>query len=140
VKRVLTTLITITLLAPIGAQALTHEQRTECRFRGVHKREPWEDYAIKRTARCGARAFGGSPSLDVRVLACEGGWEPEPSRTSIYHGPAQYLRSTYEAERASMPAIRRRWDLSRSVHSPRSNILLFTAWMAKRSTAPWACA
>lgn len=138
-------LLAITLLASTfgiahAQAATTPEQRQECRFRGVRKHEAWEDYAIKRTIRCSTRAIGGSVTHNMSTINCESGFEPHQERSATHHGPAQYLTSTYQSQRRQLPAIRHHWELSRSVYSVRSNVIMFVAWVYKRSYSPWSCA
>lgn len=128
--------------ADIGTakRSFTPEQRAECRYRGLDKAEAWADREMRRVIRCAARFYDGDAGYIIAIGNCESGLEREPDPSSIYHGPMQYLASTYAAQRSQLPAVTRRYEIPRQVHSVRGQLVLATAWITKRSASPWGCA
>jgi hypothetical protein len=94
------------------------------------------------TVRCIARKLdpiGGVPKA-VSVWRCEGGiGRAENPHSDPYHGPGQYLVSTFNSHWESQPAIRRGWDLVKDEHDMRSNMVMMIGY-ARRSWSPWSCA
>lgn len=103
----------------------------------------WNDecrgYSPAKTVKCAAVKFQ-PPGGMAQALSCwrdESGWGSEPSHSDAYHGPFQYLYSTYESQQDSMPNVVRWYDLSASVHDMRSNMMTAVAWAARHSWSPW---
>jgi hypothetical protein len=99
-------------------------------------------YSPEKTVRCAAAAFdpAGGAEKALSVWRCESNFGVEPPHTDAYHGPFQYLYSTYASQQGSMPDVVRWYDLSPAVHDVRSNILTAVAWAARNSWSPWGCA
>jgi hypothetical protein len=101
-------------------------------------------YSPEKTVRCAAVKFDppGGATQAISVWQCESnfGTEPSPGDGHIYHGPFQFLYSTYASQQASMPDIVDWNELSPAVHDMRSNILTAVAWAARNSWSPWSCA
>jgi hypothetical protein len=99
-------------------------------------------YSPEKTVRCAAVRFEpeGGQEKAVSVWRCESNFGTEPPHTDPYHGPFQYLYSTYEGQRAAMPDVVEWYDLSAAVHDMRSNILTAVAWAARHGWGAWSCA
>jgi hypothetical protein len=99
-------------------------------------------YTPAKTVRCAAVKFQpeGGMAKALSVWRCESGWGTEPPHSDAYHGPFQYLYSTYDSQQDSMPNVVRWYDLSASVHDMRSNMLTAVAWAARHGWGPWSCA
>lgn len=99
-------------------------------------------YSPEKTVRCAAETFRTSVDQALAVWRCESGWGVEPGGNTghVYHGPFQYLYSTYASQQSSMPDIVRWFDLSPAVHDVRSNILTAIAWASRHGWGPWGCA
>jgi hypothetical protein len=94
----------------------------------------------EKTVRCAADTFGVSEEQAVAVWRCESNFGIEPDHSDAYHGPFQYLYSTYASQQASMPDVVKWYELSPAVHDVRSNILTAVAWSARHGWGPWSCA
>jgi hypothetical protein len=94
----------------------------------------------EKTVRCAADAFGVSEEQAVSVWQCESNFGTEPPHTDAYHGPLQYLYSTYQAQQEAMPDVVEWYELSPAVHDMRSNILTGIAWAARHGWSAWSCA
>jgi hypothetical protein len=92
--------------------------------------------------RCAASRLqppgGAAKALDVWM--CESGTKYDPAGDHVYHGPFQYLRSTFQSQFQSIPDVTRWFELRFAVHSPRSNIVTAIAWAARHGWGPWTCA
>jgi hypothetical protein len=99
-------------------------------------------YSPEKTVRCAAVRFEpeGGQAKAVSVWQCESNFGTEPPHTDSYHGPFQYLYSTYERQREAMPDVVEWYDLSAAVHDMRSNILTAVAWAARHGWGAWSCA
>jgi hypothetical protein len=97
-------------------------------------------YSPEKTVRCAAAKFDTNAAEAVSVWQCESNFGIEPSHTDAYHGPFQYLYSTYESQQESMPDVVEWYELSPAVHDVRSNILTAVAWAARHGWGPWGCA
>lgn len=109
------------------------DDKDECRF-GIN---------AEQMVACAARRFEppGGIAQALSVWHCESGWAVEPPHTDPYHGPFQYLTSTFESQYDSLPDVTRWFELKRAVHDPRSNIVVAIAWAAhNNSWGPWSCA
>jgi hypothetical protein len=100
------------------------------------------DYSPEKTVRCGAVKFQppGGTDAALSVWRCESGFGTEPEHTDAYHGPFQYMYSTYEGQQSSMPDVVKWFELSPAVHDMRSNILTAIAWASRHGWGPWSCA
>ena len=121
------------------------EDRLETLADAVHDRAKDEKpdcrgLSPEKTVRCAAHTFGVSEEQAVSVWQCESNFGTEPPHTDAYHGPFQYLYSTYASQQASMPDVVDWYELSPAVHDMRSNILTAVAWAARNSWSPWSCA
>jgi hypothetical protein len=98
-------------------------------------------YSPEKTVRCAVVKFEpeGGQEKAVSVWQCESNFGTEPPHTDAYHGPFQYLYSTYEGQRESMPDVVEWYELSAAVHDMRSNILTAVAWAARHSWDAWSC-
>jgi hypothetical protein len=140
-KLLLTTVLTAgLLLMAVPAQALPRD--AQCRYQQL-ERASWTHTEVVKTTRCAADFFGNRN--DIRYVLsignCESTLTAEKVRHSTsYHGVFQYHKSTFHSQLRDMGAVRRNWDLSRRVHNPRSNIVLASAWIIRRTASPWACA
>ena len=119
----------ISLAIPASVQA--HEFHDECR-----------NYSAKMTVRCAAilQDPPGGVEKAVAVWECESGFGQEYSHSDSYHGPFQYMTSTYTGQRLMLDDVRRWFELSPYVHDVRSNIVLAVAWAAHYDWGPWSCA
>jgi hypothetical protein len=114
----------------------------------LHGRAPqgWQPecrgYSPEKTVRCAAAAFdpAGGAAKAISVWECESNFGIEPPHTDAYHGPFQYLYSTFASQQESMPDVVNWYELSPAVHDVRSNILTAVAWAARNSWSPWGCA
>jgi hypothetical protein len=99
-------------------------------------------YSPEKTVRCAAVKFDppGGVSEAVSVWSCESNFGTESPHTDAYHGPFQYMYSTYEGQQNSMPDVVEWYELSPAVHDMRSNILTAVAWAARHGWGPWSCA
>jgi hypothetical protein len=99
-------------------------------------------YSPEKTVRCAAAKFDppGGVAQAVAVWSCESNFGIEPPHSDAYHGPFQYLYSTYQSQQESMPDVVDWYELSPAVHDVRSNILTAVAWAARNSWGPWGCA
>jgi hypothetical protein len=99
-------------------------------------------YSPEKTVRCAAVKFdpAGGAEKAISVWRCESNFGVEPAHSDAYHGPFQFLYSTYASEQDSMPNVVEWYDLSPAVHDVRSNILTAVAWAARHSWGPWSCA
>jgi hypothetical protein len=99
-------------------------------------------YSPEKTVRCAAVKFepAGGVTEAVSVWQCESNFGTEPPHTDSYHGPFQYLYSTYEGQQEAMPDVVEWYDLSAAVHDMRSNILTAVAWAARHGWGAWSCA
>jgi hypothetical protein len=111
---------------------------------GGRAREGWEPecrgYSPEKTVRCAAAAFDTSAEKAISVWECESNFGVEPEHSDAYHGPYQYLYSTFASQQESMPDIVEWYELSPAVHDVRSNILTAVAWAARNGWGPWGCA
>lgn len=98
------------------------------------------DLSPEKTVRCAAETFGVSTEQAVAVWQCESNFGVEPPHTDAYHGPFQYLASTYISQQESMPDVVRWFELSPAVHDVRSNILTAVAYAARHGWGAWSCA
>jgi hypothetical protein len=98
-------------------------------------------YSPEKTVRCAAVKFEpeGGQEKAVSVWQCESNFGTESPHTDAYHGPFQYLYSTYEGQRESMPDVVEWYELSAAVHDMRSNILTAVAWAARHGWGAWSC-
>lgn len=119
---------------------------TAALFGGKAHARPWAEQCRNLNARqtvvCAAKALHpvGGVSQALGVWNCESGWlHGEPPHSDAYHGPFQYLKSTFHEQLSSMPAVRAQWDLTPRVHNVRANIVTAVAW-GRRSWSPWGCA
>jgi hypothetical protein len=129
--RCLKVLLTAALVLAAAAPATAGEFNKECR-----------NYSPAKTVQCVAtkqRPPGGVEEA-LAVWNCESGFGLEGYHDDPYHGPFQYMSSTYTAQRLALDDISRWFDLSTDVHDVRSNIVLAVAWAAHYSWAPWRCA
>lgn len=94
----------------------------------------------EKTVRCAAETFGVNVGAAVAVWRCESNFGTEGVHSDAYHGPFQYLYSTYEGQQNAMPDVVRWFELSPAVHDMRSNILTAVAWAARHGWGPWSCA
>lgn len=96
-------------------------------------------YSPEKTIRCAAHAFGVSEEQAVSCWHDESnfGIEPNGPMGHSYHGPFQYLPSTYQSQQTSMPDVVRWFELSPAVHDVRSNILTAIAWASRHGWGPW---
>jgi hypothetical protein len=117
------------------------ERSEQCRFKNHGDTRFWTYQKVVLTIECASEALepigGLSKALDV--FNCETPAIPEPPHTDSYHGPFQYLKSTFHSQQSAMPGVVNRYDLPRRVHSPRANVVTAIAW-ARWSWSPWACA
>ena len=99
-------------------------------------------YSPAKTVRCAAVKQRVSVSEALSVWRCESDWGVEPGShwDHSYHGPMQYAIGTYAGQRASMPDVRRWFELSTLVHDVRSNIVTAVAWAHRHGWGPWTCA
>lgn len=99
-------------------------------------------YSPSKTVRCAAAKLRpeGGVTKALSVWRCESGWGRETPHTDAYHGPFQYLYSTYDSHQEAMPDVVRWYKLSAAVHDMRSNILTAVAWAARDGWGPWTCA
>lgn len=98
------------------------------------------DYGASMTVRCIAvkqEPPGGTPKA-LSVWECESGFLYESPHSDSYHGPFQYAYGTYEGQWELMPRIVEWFELSRSVHDPRSNIIMAVSWAARYGWGPWS--
>lgn len=118
-------------LAKLDAMVTGQGWQPECR-----------GYSPEKTVRCAAVKFdpAGGAAKAISVWQCESNFGHEPPHSDAYHGPFQFLYSTYESQQDSMPDVVRWYDLSPAVHDVRSNILTAVAWAARNSWSPWGCA
>lgn len=123
----------------VRIEASAEWREDQCRFKQQGGDRAWSYHKIVLTIECAAEALdpiGGLPKV-LNVWGCESGWGVEPPHTDSYHGPFQYLRSTFHSQQSQMPGVVGRYDLPRRVHSPRANILTAVGW-ARWSWRPWA--
>jgi hypothetical protein len=123
---------------------LQHLRNKITNVREMLREDGWQDqcrgYSPEKTVRCAAEKFDTSAEQAVSVWQCESNFGIEPEHTDAYHGPYQYLYSTYEAQRESMPDVVEWYELSPAVHDVRSNILTAVAWASRHGWGPWGCA
>jgi hypothetical protein len=98
------------------------------------------DLSPEKTVRCAADLFGVSEEQAVSVWSCESGFGTESPHTDAYHGPFQYLYSTYQSQQESMPDVVEWHELSPAVHDMRSNVMTAIAYAARNGWGPWSCA
>jgi hypothetical protein len=109
-------------------------------------REGWDPdcrgYSPEKTVRCAAAAFEpvGGAEKATSVWRCESNFGVEPEHSDAYHGPFQFLYSTFASQQESMPDVVEWYELSPAVHDVRSNILTAVAWAARNDWSAWACA
>jgi len=129
--RCLKALILAGLVTLISVPASAGEFNAECR-----------GYSPEETVRCAAvkQEPPGGVREALAVWNCESGFGVEGYHTDPYHGPFQYLRSTYATQFWTLEDVRGWFELSPDVHDVRSNIVLAVAWAAHYSWAPWDCA
>ena len=94
----------------------------------------------EKTVRCAAEAFDTDVDQALSVWRCESNFGTESPHSDPYHGPFQYLLSTYQSQQNSMPDVMVWYELSRDVHDMRSNILTAVAYAARHGWGPWGCA
>lgn len=99
-------------------------------------------YSPAKTVECAAAKFEppGGAGTALAIWQCESNFGTESPHSDPYHGPFQYLTSTYTNQRASMPDVTKWFELSVFVHDMRSNILTANAWAARYGWGPWSCA
>lgn len=97
-------------------------------------------YSPAKTVKCAAAKFDTSAAQALSVWNCESGFGTEPAHTDAYHGPFQYLYTTYADQQAAMPDVVEWNDLSPAVHDMRSNIMTAVAWASRHGWGPWGCA
>jgi hypothetical protein len=97
-------------------------------------------YSPEKTVRCAAAKFDTNAAQAVSVWRCESNFGIESSHSDAYHGPFQYMYSTYEHQQEAMPDVVEWNELSPAVHDVRSNILTAVAWAARHGWGPWGCA
>lgn len=99
-------------------------------------------YSPAKTVICAAvkQQPPGGVSEALSVWRCESNFGVEPPHSDPYHGPMQYAVGTYAGQRASMPDVKRWFDLSTLVHDVRSNIVTAIAWAHRHGWGPWSCA
>jgi hypothetical protein len=108
--------------------------------------EKWDEdcrgYSPAKTVECAAakQEPPGGVSEALAVWSCESNFGTEPPHSDPYHGPFQYLTSTYANQRAAMPDVTKWYDLSVFVHDMRSNIITAIAWASRYGWGPWSCA
>ena len=127
--RLVVTVVIAFMLSLVASPAIANQHR-DCR-----------NYGAEQTVKCIAEKQNppGGVSKALFVWRCESGFKYEGSHGDSYHGPFQYLTSTYESQLKSMPDIRRWFELSSNVHDPRSNIITAIAWAARNHWGPWSC-
>lgn len=125
-KAALVAIVLMLIGPPVGAR----EWHRECR-----------DYSPAKTVRCIARKQRppGGVSKALAVWRCESYFGVEPYHSDPYHGPFQYLTTTYASQRGSMPDMRRWFEISPNVHDWRSNIITAVGWAARHGWGPWTC-
>jgi hypothetical protein len=133
VKRILTVLVAGTILLGATAPIATADEKWNDECRG---------YSPAKTVECAAakQQPPGGASFALSVWQCESNFGTESPHSDPYHGPFQYLTSTYANQRASMPDVTRWFELSPFVHDMRSNIITAVAWAARSGWGPWGCA
>jgi hypothetical protein len=111
-------------------------------LRAMVKGEPSDCRGLspEKTVRCAADTFGTNEEQAVAVWQCESNFGVEPPHTDAYHGPFQYLYSTYQSQQESMPDVVKWFELSPAVHDVRSNIMTAVAWASRHGWGPWGCA
>jgi hypothetical protein len=130
-RQLTSTLVVGVLIFGIAPQATADRWQRECR-----------GYSPAKTIKCIASKEDppGGVSKALAVWHCESGWGTEPSHYDSYHGPFQYLYTTYTRQRSSMRLLVREYDLSPYVHDMRSNIIMAVGYAARNDWGPWSCA
>lgn len=124
-------------------KALTSGGTLNERRREIDWQRDCRGYGPTKTVRCAAAKLQpeGGVAKALSVWRCESGWGYESQyHSDPYHGPFQYLESTYDGQQARMPDVVRWYVLSPNVHDMRSNILTAVAWAARYGWYPWSCA
>ena len=99
-------------------------------------------YSPEKTVRCAAATFDppGGAAKAVAVWSCESNFGIEPEHSDAYHGPFQFLYSTYAGQQAAMPDVVEWYELSPAVHDVRSNVMTAVAYAARGGWGAWSCA
>lgn len=133
--RILTVLVAGTILLGATAPIATADEKWNNECRG---------YSPAKTVECAAakQQPPGGVSEALAVWSCESnfGTESGSEWDHSYHGPFQYLPSTYANQRAAMPDVTKWFELSTLVHDMRSNIITAVAWASRYGWGPWSCA
>lgn len=144
-RRILTVALataTIGFVSPhVQATPEPTRQEEQCRFKHRGETHRWTYNKAVLTIRCASEVLHpiGGVEKALSVFNCETPALPEPSHSDSYHGPFQYLKSTFHSQQSLMPGIVGRYDLKRGVHNIRSNIITAIGW-ARWSWSPWTCA
>jgi hypothetical protein len=96
----------------------------------------------ERIVRCAAWKLQppGGAAEALSLWRCESGTKYDPPGDHVYHGPFQYLRSTFRSQYQHIPDVVRWFELKMKVHDPRSNIVTAIGWAARYGWGPWSCA
>lgn len=122
-------LITLLLMTGVTPQALAAWNK-ECR-----------GYTPAKAVRCASARFNppGGARMALAIYRCESGWAKEPAHSDAYHGVMQYMHSTYDSQRASMPDVQRWFRTGPDPHDMRSAVVTAVAWAARHGWYPWTC-
>ena len=95
----------------------------------------------EKTVRCASPGVP-TPSVEqaLSVWRCESNWGVEKAveMGHSYHGPFQYLYSTYESQQRSMPDVVEWYELVAGRHDMRSNMLTAIAYASRHGwTGTW---
>jgi hypothetical protein len=115
----------------------------ECRFKNVGTRA-WSTRDVERMIRCVAAKEDppGGAAEALSVYNCETGHPIEAPHSDPYHGPMQYLVSTFQSQydRVATRLRQAYGKVVERVHNVRANITTAIVWAGRYGWGPWSCA